>query len=271
MGGLPQLQSPSRPSSRADTAYSLVSRQEETDQLAALDAGGVQRLRDTIQNLSYALHGLSHDIKEPIRMVACYSELLADSPAVQNDPNLSECVHFIAGAAQRIDAVVSRMLDYSRLLGEGPEQATQVDMNAVVQTALANLQLKIEESNATVICESLPHVLGDQVQLVELVQNLLANSLKYRSAAAPQIHIGFERLNEDCLFSIEDNGRGIDPSYRDSIFAPFKRLHGAELPGVGLGLAICRQIVQLHQGRIWVESAPGKGSIFQFVLPAWNS
>ncbi|HLG95561.1 MAG TPA: ATP-binding protein [Bryobacteraceae bacterium] len=235
---------------------------------ARSDDPDLQRLHGMVQNLSYALHGLSHDIREPIRMVVCYSELLAQSAAIQNDPNLSEYLHFITGAAQRMDTIVNGLLAYSRLVGQEPLYANDVDMNSVVQTALANLQLKIEESGATIVCDSLPLVMGDYVQLVELVQNLLANSMKYRSAAPPQIRIHSEHSQEGYVFSIEDNGIGIEPRYCESIFSPFKRLHGQDVPGAGLGLAICWQIIQLHRGRIWVESTPGQGSTFRFVLAA---
>ena len=225
-------------------------------------------LQKTIEILSYTLQRLSHDIGEPIRTVACYNQLLANSSAIQNDPNLTEYVHFIGGAVERMRDLVCGILDYSRLLGQETPPLGQADMNVVVQTALANLHVKIEESGATVVCDSLPCVTGDYIQLLELVQNIISNGLKYRSAAPPQIVIRAEPMEEEVQFSIEDNGIGIDARFFESIFAPFKRLHGAEVPGAGLGLAICRQIVELHGGRIWVDSVPGEGSTFHFTLPA---
>jgi light-regulated signal transduction histidine kinase (bacteriophytochrome) len=230
----------------------------------------VERLSSLVKCLSYALHGLGHDLREPIRTVSCYGEILRRSPAVEQDPNLLESVHFICGAAKRMDALSTGLLNYAVLIGEGfrPRPSARVDMNAVVQSALANLQLKIEESGAAVVCDPLPEVLGDQVQLAELMQNLLGNSIKYRAADPPHIYIRSERLVKKHLFSVEDNGIGIDSEHQHSIFTPFHRLHGQEFPGVGLGLAICRQIVELHRGQIWVESTAGKGSIFRFTLPA---
>jgi signal transduction histidine kinase len=255
---------------RIDGRLAENARQEEAVMTPAKTCDGDEsvRQRDLIQKLSLTFHGLSHDLREPIRTILCYGEILGGNSAVQDDPNLTECVHFISGAARRIEVLVSGLLDYSRLLGEQPHPRAVVDMNLIVQTALANLQMQIEESAATVVNDSLPAVLGDAVQLTELVQNLLANSIKYRGAASPQILIRAERHGDEYVFSVEDNGIGIEPAQRDSIFMPFRRLHGSELPGAGLGLTICRHIVDSHGGRIWVESTPGKGAAFRFVLPA---
>jgi len=222
---------------------------------------------NVVQTLSHALNGLSHDLREPIRTVLCYSELLNRSSKVQLDPNLAEYVHFINGAAARMDALLEGMLEFARVVGQESPPREPVDLNLVVQTALANLQMKIEEAGATIVADSLPPVHGDGVQLTQLVQNLIANSLKYRSSEAPQITIRCERVDGGWLCSIQDNGIGIESRHHASIFTPFKRLHGPEFPGVGLGLAMCRQIVELHRGHIFVESTPGKGSIFSFTLP----
>ncbi len=227
----------------------------------------IDHLRETVQILSHALHRLSHDLREPIRTVTCYTEMLQRSPAVSQDPNLSEFAHIVAGAAGRIETLVRSMLDYSRLMGEQPQPPAKVDMNAVVQTALANLQVAIEESGAAVVYDALPPVQGDAVQLAELVQNLLANSIKYRGSEPPQVCIRCEPLDRELLFSVDDNGIGIAAEDAGSIFSPFKRLHGQDVPGTGLGLAICRRISEIHHGRIWVESVPGKGSTFHFTLP----
>ena len=230
----------------------------------------LERLNRLVESLSYALHGLGHDLREPIRTVSCYSEIVRKNPAIESDPNLLEAVHFISGAAQRMDALVTGLLSYARVISDGshPRPSERVDMNAVVQTALANLQLKIEESGAAVVYDPLPEVVGDAVQLAELMQNLLANSIKYRGADPPHVCIRTERLGRRYIFSVEDNGMGIDSKHHHSVFTPFQRLHGHEVPGVGLGLAICRQILDLHHGQIWVESEPGKGSAFRFTLPA---
>jgi light-regulated signal transduction histidine kinase (bacteriophytochrome) len=229
----------------------------------SVQAGGAgDRLR------SIALQGLSHDLREPIRTILCYSELLAQSEAIREDPNLLEFLRHVSSAAERMNALVNGMLRYSSLLGAETPFPIPVDMNVVVHTALTNLHSTIEENAAAIVADTLPEVYGDQTQLTELVQNIVSNSLKYRGAQPPQIHIWCEPKGDQFLFSIEDNGPGIDRSYHESIFSPFKRLHGRNIPGAGLGLAICRQIAELHHGRIWVESEPGHGSTFRFALPS---
>jgi light-regulated signal transduction histidine kinase (bacteriophytochrome) len=215
-----------------------------------------------------ALQGLSHDLREPIRTILCYSELIGQSEAIRKDPNLVEFLHLVSSAAARMNELVNGMLRYSSLLSAEAPFPIPVDMNAVVQTALANLHLTIEETGAAIVADTLPEVYGDQTQLTELVQSLVSNSLKYRGPQPPQIHIRCEVSGDQFLFSVQDNGQGIDPIYQESIFLPFKRLHGRNIPGAGLGLAICRQIADLHHGRIWVESEPGHGSTLRFALPS---
>jgi light-regulated signal transduction histidine kinase (bacteriophytochrome) len=217
---------------------------------------------------SLALQGLNHDLREPIRTILCYSELLSQSEAIRKDPNLLEFIHLVSSAAARMNALVSGMLRYSSLLGAETPFPIPVDMNVAVRTALANLQLTIEETGAAIVADALPEVYGDQTQLTELIQNIVSNSLKFRGAQPPQIHIWCERRGDQFLFSIQDNGPGIDRGYHESIFSPFKRLHGRNISGAGLGLAICRQIAELHHGRIWVESESGQGSTFRFALPS---
>jgi light-regulated signal transduction histidine kinase (bacteriophytochrome) len=234
----------------------------EAVQTSAQTEGAGDRLR------SIALQGLNHDLREPIRTILCYSELLGQSEAIRKDPNLLEFVHLVSSAATRMNALVNGMLRYSNLLSTETPFPIPVDMNLVFRTALANLHLTIEQTEAAIVTDRLPEVYGDQTQLIELVQNLVSNSLKFRGAQAPQIHIWCERRGDQFLFSIQDNGPGIDRSHHESIFSPFKRLHGRNIPGAGLGLAICRRIAELHHGRIWVESEPGRGSTFRFALPS---
>jgi two-component system, chemotaxis family, sensor kinase Cph1 len=143
-----------------------------------------------------------------------------------------------------------------------------VDGNAVVKQALANLQGAIEESGATVTSGALPTVLADEIQLVQLFQNLIANAIKFHSAAAPQIEVRAEPADGEWTFSVQDNGIGIDPQFADRIFVIFQRLHGREeYPGTGIGLSLCKKIVERYGGRIWMESVPGQGATFYFTLP----
>jgi signal transduction histidine kinase len=229
----------------------------------------LERLHDLIRTLSATLHSLSHDLCEPIRAVICFSELIRQHEACPSDPNLVEYLHVIEGSGRRMDALVTGMLEYSRLLGEGDNPAfVGVDMNTVVQTALANIQLRVDESGADVVADALPCVAGNFIQLTQLIQNLVGNGLKYRRAEPPRIFIRAEECGHEFLFSVEDNGIGVSRAHLETIFTPFKRLHGRNVAGVGLGLAICRQIVERHRGRIWVESTEGKGSTFRFTIPS---
>jgi light-regulated signal transduction histidine kinase (bacteriophytochrome) len=143
------------------------------------------------------------------------------------------------------------------------------NLNVVLDGALLNLELSINESNAGITRELLPTVLCDEIQVGQVFQNLIGNAIKYRRPnVTPEIHIGAERRDREWTFSFRDNGIGIDPQYHERIFGIFKRLHGRELPGTGMGLAICKRIVERHGGRIWVESNAGEGATFRFTLPA---
>ena len=230
----------------------------------------LSRLRRTVHELSYIVHGLSHDLREPIRIINAYVELLQTRTGINSDPHGREYTHFIATAARRMGALANGVLDYARLLGEEAEPYLPVDMNIVLQTALANLQMKIEEAHATIVHDQLPKVLGDAVQLSQLMQNLVSNAIQYRSAAPPQILVKAERVDGAWLFSVQDNGIGIAPEYFEQIFIPLQRLHGHDVSGSGLGLTICRSIVERHGGSISVDSTPGQGTTFRFTLPAFE-
>ena len=163
--------------------------------------------------------------------------------------------------------LINDLLGYSRVGTRGkPFQAT--DCEAVFDQAVANLQVAIEESGAVVTHAPLPTVMADGSQLVQLFQNLFANAVKFRSDKRPEIHVGAEPKDGEWQFSVRDTGIGIDPEYHERIFVIFQRLHGREeYPGTGIGLAICKKIVERHGGRIWVESQPGEGSTFHFTIP----
>lgn len=227
----------------------------------------IERLQRMVHDLSHVVHGLGHDLREPIRIVNCYAELLRTKTAVEADRAGKEFLHEISAAAQRMDALLTGILDYARLLGSDAPVYGPVDMNMVLQTALANLQMQIDKSRAAIAYDDLPEVTGDSSQLTQLMQNLISNAIKYCGPAPPQVVVKAVRSDTKWLFSVEDNGIGIDQQYHEHVFVPFKRLHGRDLPGAGLGLAICRSIVERHGGCIRMESLPGKGSIFAFTLP----
>lgn len=209
----------------------------------------------------------SHDLQEPLRMVATYTQLLAERYQGKLDENADKYIHYAVDGALRMQTLVKDLLAFSRV-GRQDVVAKPIDCNLVIQSVLANLQAAIEENGAEVLYEKLPTLLGDRAELVQLFQNLIANAIKFRNAAPPEIRIAVEKKKREWLFSVVDNGIGIAPEHAETIFVIFKRLHThEEYPGSGIGLAICKKIVEKHGGRIWVESQPGLGSTFKFTLP----
>jgi len=178
------------------------------------------------------------------------------------------CIAVIEDGVRRMEALIRDLLSYSRVVhAEQPAIDTQSDPTAALQIAAANLEMLIKESGATIRWDQLPLVACDRVELTQVFQNLLSNALKYRGDAPPKIEISAKRDGALCVFSVRDNGIGIRSEYHDAIFTPFKRLHGREYPGTGIGLALCRRIIERQGGKIWVESAPGSGATFFFSSP----
>lgn len=213
----------------------------------------------------------SHDLREPLRMVTSFSQLLEERYKGRLDPDADEFIHYIVDGGTRMDALVNDLLEFSRITSRAkPFEPT--DMNAVVGDALRNLSIATQESGVAIQSDVLPIVSVDRSQMVQVYQNLIANAIKFRGKNHPDIHIGAIRQLDEWVFSVSDNGIGIDPEYWDKIFEIFKRLHTREeYPGTGIGLAICRRIIERHGGRIWVESEEGKGSTFFFSLPTVDS
>lgn len=209
----------------------------------------------------------SHDLQEPLRIVISYVQLLARKYEGQLDEDADLFIHFATDAAMRMKTLISDLLDYSRL-GTRGKPFSAVDMNRVLENVLHDLSLSIQENAAKITFDELPTIMGDDVQMSQLLQNLIGNALKFRGEAAPQIHIGASQMGNDYQFSVADNGIGIDLQYVDRIFAIFQRLHTMEeYPGTGIGLAISKKIVERHNGRIWVESELGEGTTMHFTIP----
>lgn len=210
----------------------------------------------------------SHDLQEPLRMVASYTQLLARRYKGKLDSEADEFIAFAVDGATRMQALINALLSYSRIGTKG-KAFEPVNCNDVFNAALKNLQLAIEESKAVVTHGSLPTVMGDATQLGQLFQNLIGNAIKFRSdRKPPAIHVSTEQNSKECVFSFRDDGIGIDPQFSERIFIIFQRLHSKEeYPGTGIGLALCKKIVERHGGRIWVESEPGKGATFSFTIP----
>jgi len=209
----------------------------------------------------------SHDLQEPLRMVASYTQLLARRYKDNLDADAREFITFAVDGAIRMQKLINDLLMYSRVGTKG-KPFEPMEGEDVLHAVLSNLKIAIQESGAVVTHDPLPAVSGDPVQLIQLFQNLIGNAIKFRGPAAPRVHLGVEKKGNEWIFSVRDNGIGIESQYFDRIFVIFQRLHTREeYPGTGIGLAVCKKIVERHEGRIWVESEPRKGATFFFTMP----
>jgi light-regulated signal transduction histidine kinase (bacteriophytochrome) len=208
----------------------------------------------------------SHDLQEPLRNIANLSEMLTSRYLGCLDADADEFIGNISSNADRMRTLIQDLLGYSRIVNSGWTPSGPVEMSQAVEWALSNLRQSIETSGTIVHIGELPTLTADRVLLIQIFQNLIGNAIKYRSAKPPEVWISSTRDESDWIISVRDNGIGIDPRYHESIFGVFKRLHGRDVPGTGIGLAICRKIVEKHGGKIWVESEPGAGSTFRFTL-----
>ncbi len=236
------------------------------------------KLERSNKELEQFAHIVSHDLQEPLRVVSGFAQLLSQKYKGKLDQKADEYLSFIVSSATRMSDLIRDLLNYSRV-GSRQRPLEPVDCNSVLKKALENLKASTEESGAVIESGPLPTVLVDEVQLIQLFQNIIGNSIKYRSGEQPHISIMAEQIERSSvpipypvtgkgwLFMIKDNGIGIDPKYSERIFQIFQRLHGRDkYPGSGIGLAVCKKIVEHHGGRIWVESEVGRGSIFYFTL-----
>ena len=210
----------------------------------------------------------SHDLQEPLRMVASYTQLLAKRYEGKLDSEADEFIRFAVDGASRMQALINDLLSLSRV-GTRGAAFEETDVEQAFEACVRNLGVAIEESGAEVTHDPLPEVVGDEGQLVQLLQNLIANAIRFHGDEPPRIHVSARREGAQYVFSVQDNGIGIEPQYAERVFVLFQRLHGREAyPGTGIGLAICKKIVERHGGRIWFESERGKGATFWFTLPA---
>jgi PAS domain S-box-containing protein len=239
-------------------------RRQAEDQLRQ----ALAELERSNQELEQFAYVASHDLQEPLRMVSSYVQLLARRYRDKLDADARDFISFAAEGAQRMQTLISDLLTYSRV-GRKGEELRPVSCDTVVEQAIGNLQAAIEDAGATVTHDPLPTVVADETQLLQLFQNLIANAIKFRGAEPSRVHVGARREGGEWVFAVRDNGIGIDPQYADRIFLIFQRLHTREeYAGTGIGLAICRKIVERYGGRIGVDSEPGQGSTFSFTLPA---
>ena len=223
------------------------------------------------QELEQFAYVASHDLQEPLRMVSSYMGLIERRYKGRLDPDADDFIGYAVDGAKRMKMLINDLLQYSRV-GTHGKIFGPVDCEKLLVEVLEHLQLLIEDNGATITHDRLPTVIGDDVQLARLFQNLINNALKFRKDDPPSIHISVEPNNGNWLFSFRDNGIGVSPKFADRIFEIFQRLHGSEeYPGTGIGLAICKKIVERHGGRIWVQSEQGNGATFIFTIPRQDS
>ena len=256
------------------TAALVAANQElqRSNEALAQERARVQAANDELerlnQDLEQFMYSASHDLREPIRNVLIYTQLLERRYGGLFDDKGREYLAFVTGGAGRLDRLLSDLLSYSRLAGPQADESEVADGNMALASAQADLAEIIRQTGATIQSETLPSVRIRQGNLEQLFLNLLGNGLKYRSDEPPVIHVRWQQEGAFCCFAIRDNGIGIEPDYQDKIFGLFKRLHrDTEYPGTGIGLAICKRVVERYGGRIWVHSQSGQGSTFYFTVP----
>ncbi len=226
-----------------------------------------EELRRANYDLQQFAFSASHDLQEPIRNVAIYSEIISNQYHDRLDAEGQQFLGFLTEGGRRLATLISDLLAYTRA-GVIEGDPTTVDATAVLKHSLTSLAEAIRENQATVTFDPLPEVVMAEVHLQQIFQNLISNALKYRTEAPPRIHVSAFNQGGAWCFSVQDNGIGIHPQYKEKIFGVFKRLHrDQKYPGTGIGLAICQRVVERYGGRIWVESEPGKGSTFYFTVP----
>jgi len=227
-----------------------------------------QELKRSNEELQQFAYVASHDLQEPLRMVTSYMQLLQQRYKEQLDTDAQEFINFAVDGATRMKSLIQDLLIYSRVETAAREFAV-INMSDLMQTIKLHLRFLLEESGAELTYDELPKIRADEQQISQLFQNLISNAIKFRAKAAPHVHIGVKRDGLFWQFCVQDNGIGIDPQYYQRIFIIFQRLHNrTKYPGTGIGLAICKKVVERHGGTIWVESKPGGGTTFYFTLPA---
>jgi PAS domain S-box-containing protein len=227
----------------------------------------INALKHSNEELEQFAHVTSHDLREPLRMITSFLQLLEKRYDNQLDDDAHEFIEFAVDGAKRLDSMINDLLKYSQVKSMERE-FVQVDTEKVLDDTLLNLKVPIDENNAIITHDPLPKIIGDKEMLIQLFQNLISNSIKYRSDKSPEIHISAVKEGNEYCFSVKDNGIGISPDHLKRIFVIFQRLHThEEYVGTGIGLAIAQKIVHQFGGQIWVESEEGKGSIFYFTIP----
>jgi PAS domain S-box-containing protein len=241
-----------------------ITQRKETEQLLKTKIVELERSNNDLQQFAYVS---SHDLQEPLRVISNFTQLLSKRYRSRIDEKADQYIDFIVDATKRMQELINDLLTYSRVetKGHGFEKTSCLE---ALENAKSNLKMTIQETDAVIKCEYLPELRADATQLSQLFQNLLANAIKFRSSAAPEITIWAEERGPFWEFFVQDNGKGFDMKYAERVFVIFQRLHSRDAyPGSGIGLAICKRIIERHGGTISVKSAEGAGTTFSFLLP----
>ncbi len=239
--------------------HNSLSAKETAERSSEVNSG---RQLDAAQELKALVYAIGHDLRQPLRSILTSAQLL--QRRLPDLPQVQEFASYIVEGAQEISVLVDNLVRFSKA-GSGLRRSN-VNLKLPVDLAMFKLQPLIKESGATITAQGLPEVSIDESQFTTVFENLLANAIWYRSEKAPEVVISSEERDDDILVSVTDNGCGIETKYQEQIFEPLKRLHGKQIPGVGLGLAICQKIVRAHGGSMWVESDGQNGSVFRFTI-----
>jgi light-regulated signal transduction histidine kinase (bacteriophytochrome) len=248
-----------------ETLQVEVAERKRTEEMLARYAEELKRSNTELEQFAYIA---SHDLQEPLRMVKSYLKLLEKRYKGKLDSDADDFIYFAVDGATRMQSLIEGLLAYSRVSTRGGD-FEPVNCEVVLDHALRNLVIAVEDSGAEVTHDPLPQVSADELQLGQLFQNLVGNAIKFHGADPPRVHISAEDRSGEWVFSVSDNGIGFDPEQTERAFSIFQRLHTGDrqYEGSGIGLALCRRIVERHGGRIWAESEPGEGSVFHFALP----
>lgn len=241
-----------------------ISEQKKTEEILNQTLTKLENSNKELEQFAYIA---SHDLREPLRMVTSYAQLIARRYREKLDDEAEVFIKYLVDGTNRMQMLIDGLLLYSRTTSK-KNTLKKTDLNVVLQEVLDDLKISIEEKHAEIKQGALPEIFADPIQIRQLFQNLISNAIKYNKSQTPIVEISSQESLTEWCFSVRDNGIGIEQDQFDRIFKIFQRLHRQEeYPGTGIGLAVCKKIIERHEGRIWIESYPGKGSVFYFTIP----